>query len=152
MSSLSLACTLKDKPDQVKEMNKKVFKTIQTYGPNPNHTDMFSRSPLHHAAKACNETAVEHLLKHGLDFTKDDGTVVSPQIKINVNAKTIGGETPLMKAAEAGSMDICVLLLRAGANPLLQDNGGRTAARFAQLNHPDKEIHNMLNNYCANFL
>ena len=46
---------------------------------------------------------------------------------MELDAVSIGGETALMKAAESGWMDICVELLRAGANPFLADNNGRRA-------------------------
>ena len=50
-----------------------------------------------------------------------------------IDAQTIGGETPLMKACEAGNMEICIKLLRAGCNPFIQDNQGKDAAFYARL-------------------
>ena len=41
---------------------------------------------------------------------------------MDVNALTNGGETPLMKAAEGGSLDICILLLKANADPFIKNN------------------------------
>ena len=43
------------------------------------------------------------------------------EMSINVDAETIGRETPLMKAAESGNRNIVVALLRAGCNPFLED-------------------------------
>ena len=63
---------------------------------------------------------------------------------LELDAITIGGETALIKAAESGHMDICVDLLRAGANPFLTDNNGRRADQYAKINHPDKNIDQML--------
>jgi len=52
-----------------------------------------------------------------------------------------------MKAAECGSMEICVILLQTGANPFLQDNMNRKANLYAEITHPDLFIHEMLLNY-----
>ena len=53
-----------------------------------------------------------------------------------------------MRAAEGGNIDICILLLKAEANPFLKDNNDRTAEMYAKLCHPDKNIHEMLKMYC----
>ena len=50
---------------------------------------------------------------------------------LELDAVSIGGETALMKAAESGFMDICVDLLRAGANPFLTNNHGKRADHYA---------------------
>ena len=71
------------------------------------------RTPLHHAARASNETAVTFLLQMGMQPQEE--------MSINVDAETIGRETPLMKAAESGNRNIVVALLRAGCNPFLED-------------------------------
>jgi ankyrin repeat protein len=42
------------------------------------------------------------------------------------------GVTPLMRAAERGDAEKCVLLLSAGAKPELKDHDGRTALQWAQ--------------------
>ena len=52
-----------------------------------------------------------------------------------------------MKAAEFGSMDICVSLLKAGSDPFVVDNLGRNAENYARTCHPDRQIHLMLQAY-----
>ena len=54
---------------------------------------------------------------------------------IQINVQTIGGETPLMKAATMGHRDIIQQLLAAGANAGLQSHNGLTARDFAEINH-----------------
>ena len=113
---------------------------ITEFGPDINHKDRFSRTPLHFSARAGNQTAVTFLLEKGL-------TATEPASQILVDAQTIGGESPLMKACECGHMDICISLLQAGCNPFLTDNMGRNAVVYARVNHPDREIHTMLQTY-----
>ncbi|WP_170253013.1 MZA anti-phage system associated sigma-70 family RNA polymerase sigma factor MzaA [Vogesella mureinivorans] len=48
-----------------------------------------------------------------------------------LDARDDQGRTPLMLSAATGSLDLCVLLLEAGANPALVCNEGKTAARIA---------------------
>lgn len=48
-----------------------------------------------------------------------------------LNARDDHGWTPLMLSAAKGSLDLCVLLLEAGADPALVCNEGKTAARIA---------------------
>jgi len=48
-----------------------------------------------------------------------------------LDARDDQGRTPLMLSAAKGSLDLCVLLLEAGANPALVCNEGKTAARIA---------------------
>jgi hypothetical protein len=73
---------------------------------------MLGRAPLHHAARSCNLTAINFIL------TKCQNT---PMLAIIANQNTIGDETPLMKAAEQGSMEIIFMLLKAGSNPFLKN-------------------------------
>ena len=54
-----------------------------------------------------------------------------------------------MKACEAGSMEICIALLRGGCNPFLHDNQGKDAAFYARLQHPTTQIAEMLEAYIA---
>lgn len=65
---------------------------IMECNPNLNHPDNFKRTPLHHASSIGNKTAVVMLLNSG---------------QVNLDAATTGGETPLMKAASAGRIEIC---------------------------------------------
>ena len=76
-----------------------------------------------------------------------DGTTTTPATALNLDGQSIGGETPLMKAAEAGSMEICIALLRAGCNPFITDNQGKDAAFYAKLQHPLTQIAEMLMAY-----
>ena len=71
------------------------------------------------ASIAGNKTAVIMLLNTG---------------KVSVDAITTGGESPLMKAASSGRLEICEMLLKARANPNLQCNNNMTALNFAQIN------------------
>ena len=59
-----------------------------------------------------------------------------------LDARTVSGESALMKAAEAGHFEIVLYLLREGANPWLfvHHDERRTAAWIAQVNHPTKQI------------
>ena len=52
-----------------------------------------------------------------------------------------------MKAAESGIKDNVINLLRAGCNPFLQDLRGLRADHYAEINHPDKDIHTILRMY-----
>ena len=57
----------------------------------------------------------------------EDGSVLEPLEPINVNAQTIGGETPLMKAAGHGNVSICEAIILAGAGLFLVDKRNRRA-------------------------
>ena len=112
---------------------------IDQYKPNYNHQDKFMRTPLHHAARASNETAISFLLHMGMQPQEE--------MQINVDCQTIGQETPLMKAAEAGNRNIVVALLRASCNPFLENVMGKTADMYAESNHPSMDIHSVLREY-----
>ena len=59
------------------------------------------------------------------------------EAKADPNEVGLGGISPLMKAALAGDLDRCKLLLAWGANPLLKDFEGHTAADLAEkAGHP----------------
>lgn len=52
-----------------------------------------------------------------------------------------------MKAAESGSMAVCIALLQMGADPFLVDNMNRRADVYAEITNPALQIHEMLRNY-----
>ena len=68
-----------------------------------------------------------------------------------LDARTVSGESALMKAAEAGHFEIVLYLLREGANPWLfvHHDERRTAAWIAEVNHPTKQIAEILIKYIA---
>ena len=63
-----------------------------------------------------------------------DGSVVEPSEQLLINAQTIGGETPLMKAADNGSVAICEAIILAGADLFLVDVRNRRADQHAACN------------------
>ena len=54
-----------------------------------------------------------------------------------------------MKAAEKGDMDIVVKLLKAGADPFQQDRRGLSACDYARIHHPEKQLHQVLQDYMS---
>lgn len=90
----------------------------------------------------------EILLKAGADRFTDqgNGNVLHRAVILNkvdviqlfstdkqlINAKGIGGRTPLMIAAQLGNREICELLLKAGAEIHAMAKSGKTALQFAQ--------------------
>ena len=97
MSAFNLACTFVDAAGN-KDQNLKLLETIFKYGPSMLCADNLGRTPLHLAARSGNETAVRFILENC-----EDTSILS--------LRTIGGETPLMKAAEQGSLENIKLLL-----------------------------------------
>ena len=57
---------------------------------------------------------------------------------------TIGGETPLMKAATCGHEKITQMLMEAGANVNAAANNGFKADIFAKINQPNTAIESMI--------
>ena len=66
MDVFSLACSLQDYNPQLKAGNLKLLEIINQYKPDYNKADKFMRTPLHHAARASNETAITFLLQMGM--------------------------------------------------------------------------------------
>jgi uncharacterized protein len=64
-----------------------------------------------------------------------DGISTLVRLKAQVNAQNRLGETALLKAVQARSLDIAKLLTEAGANPDIADNSG-ISARIAAENDP----------------
>ena len=52
-----------------------------------------------------------------------------------------------MKAAEKGNIDTCIKLCKAGCDPFKQNSAGMTADVYAELEHPQMQIHIMLRQY-----
>ena len=52
-----------------------------------------------------------------------------------------------MKAAENGNLENCIRLLRKGCDPFIKDSKGRTALDFAEINHPDSRMIEILRDY-----
>ena len=97
--------------------------------PNLNIADKFGRTALHLACTSGNQAAVEALIN--LD-------------EVQIDAQSIGGETPLMKAATQGHRDIVQALLAKNANPNLKSNLGHSARDYAMINHPGSDIASLL--------
>ena len=71
---------------------------------------------MHLAAISGNKSAIELLLQPG---------------SVDVNALTSSGETPLMKSAANGRIEICQVLLSVGADPKITTAHKMTAIDFA---------------------
>ena len=101
-------------------------------------TDDFGRNFFHHAALAGNLLGLQlavKLMKYHQEMTclvkiSDNGSNIPPLIYL-LNAKTIGGATPLIKATEGFSLECVVYLLSLGVDPLVTDNRGRNALVYA---------------------
>ena len=75
------------------------------FNPDPNHRDCYGRTPLHHACRRGNLTAVRFLLskanlKTSVDST-DDVEMGDGEPYLRLNEKSIGGLTPLMNVCLA---------------------------------------------------
>ena len=100
MSALSLACSLSDHCEELHELNAKLIETILSHSPDVNIKDMYSRTPLHHAAASSNLTAMNLLIEH---------CIVNPKPMLNgqvldLNHQSVGGETALMKCVDFGNL------------------------------------------------
>ena len=102
-----------------------MVETILGSEPNINLPDKFGRTALHLACISGNLAAF-NILVHRED--------------IHIDAQTIGGETPLMKAATQGHREIISTLLARGANPTLKSNNGLLAKDFAEINHRGTDL------------
>ena len=118
MSSLDYICSLKDTTPEEKQKIIELLNLVDNIGPpNINHRSRYDRTPLHYACVSGNVTAVNYLFQVSNN--------IDPDNELEVNAKTKGGETPLMLAAENNNPQICsILLLTFGADPFLKDSSG----------------------------
>ena len=73
---------------------------------------------MHMAARAGNVTAMRFILENC-----EDTSILS--------LRTIGGDTPLMCAAEQGSIDNIEMLIQVGSDALLKNYQGKTADQLA---------------------
>ena len=78
---------------------------------------MFGRTPLHLACRAGNFTAVCFLLRKGTDQVDENGETRMAEQPLDTNSRSIGGVTPLMRAAEFGDINIAIQLLQAAVDP-----------------------------------
>ena len=117
MTVLIVACSL---ASENSEKDEAMIQTILGQGPKVNQQDKFGRTALHLACTSGNMPAFIHLMQRS---------------DIQIDAQTIGGETPLMKAATMGHREIILQLIAAGANKGLASNNGLTAQGFAEINH-----------------
>ena len=98
-------------------------------------TDSVGRNCFHHAAGAGNTLGLQFtigLLKYHFEMDnklKVDKTMVGqlPTVQWLVRSQSIGGVTPLMRAAESCDDSAVFYLLSIGADPLQRDNRRRTA-------------------------
>ena len=106
-----------------------MIKLILSKEPDLNYSDRFGRTALHHAARAGNIEATKYILQTG---GNSHGAV-------NINCQTIGGETPLIKAADSGNFEIVKMLCLSKADPHLRDVRGMTAMDYA-VSTSEKEL------------
>ena len=85
-----------------------------------------SRTPMHEAAAIGDVEAIDNLMRNLVGSLSDE-TEIEKQVNTLVNAKTEGGNTPLMLAARNNKIGAVNLLLKLGANPNLQNNRFETA-------------------------
>ncbi|ORY33797.1 ankyrin repeat-containing domain protein [Naematelia encephala] len=91
---------------------------IEQEGLSPNVKDSNSYSPMHAAASYAHHPLLLYLLSKGG----------------NINLSDDDGETPLFTVE---SIDTARLLIENGADPLVQNDQGQTAAEYLQDDHPE---------------
>ena len=130
MSALCCACALTEQNMDEQKSNEAILQTILKYQPNLEFADQFQRRPLHFAATSGNTTAIKYLVETG---------------KVDINAQTKGGETALMKAGQAGYLEICKYLLDRGCDGKIKNCVGMTAVDLACVNQRNEALLTMLN-------
>ena len=100
--------------------------------------DCFGRIPLHFAAAAGNDEAIKILVTRYLDLLAKYGYTESSRpeewqklVGQYVDAATIGGDTPLMKAAASSNPVAVHTLLHYGSNLSATNHHGKDARAFA---------------------
>lgn len=96
-------------------------------GADPSRTDHEGNTPLHLASKKgyTSPKLVNHLLQHSA---------------VDVNARNAAGMTALHHAARRGRSDMVRLLLEAGADPSLRDDGGHVPLDLALQHRRDAVV------------
>lgn len=87
-------------------------------------SDLYDVTPLHAASESGNTDIVKML------------TTGEVRDTLNIDALDIDGESPLMKAARAGHLGVCQVLVARGADFEIKNNQGQTAKDLADP-HPD---------------
>lgn len=115
-----------------------------------NMLDEYGKAPLHYALEAENENIAAQLIEAGADITLGDASDWTPlhqlahqnksellllaekkSPSINLNVISCKGQTPLMIAAQFGSLSMANLLIRMGADKNLLDNDDKSAQQYA---------------------
>lgn len=100
----------------MKESNVDVLKMILKYQPRVNQPDTLGRTALHFSCRAGRA-----------DFVK-----ILVEVKgVDVNRRTLGGETPLMSAAQSGNIFTVGECLNNNFNPFLENSLHMTARDYA---------------------
>ena len=114
-----------------------LLKLIKKKKPDIQAVDALGRTCLHHAASVGNVLGAqftvqltEYIHEKKIGGKAPKGTL-NPEFQALLIGRTIGGVTPLMRAAEALNVPVCTYLLQLGASPFEVDNRGRTARRYA---------------------
>ena len=113
MNCLHVACSIITENCQMM-----VFVLIK-YGANPNLQDVHGRTPLHFAATAGNSQAMNYLLKKVEN--------------LDLNIRTVGGETALFKAVQNLRIDCVSMLLQSGADASIPSYDGESIFDMADM-------------------
>jgi len=146
----SVVCTATSTPNIFESIEKKDqtgFEKFLLENADIEIQDSNGRTPLLVAAQSDNTQALSRLLEAGASpLSKDkmgqtalhlavNGSIKLSSLlikaKADVNAKNVGGVTPLMLAAGTGKMELVKLLLSAGARPDMKDYRGRSVVDWA---------------------
>lgn len=106
-------------------------KLLLVHGADPNRGRVESlETPLHHAFVGAGDTdrsdrreLIQLLIDHGADVNAKTKPGIG---SFNLRAIRTRGETPLHRAAAWGSMEVVGIMLKAGADPTIQDVNGES--------------------------